>query len=109
MKFERSPYRRYWLENPDPEFTTSDLVMVFQAGEYEDSLVGNSNWSDGDWNGDGEFTSSDLVLAFGAGGYEASATSSATFVPEPRSMGMLVGMLMLLRLHKRRTRKVTGE
>ncbi|MEZ6115113.1 MAG: hypothetical protein R3C28_00850 [Pirellulaceae bacterium] len=84
-------------------------MMVFQAGEYEDSLVRNSNWSDGDWNGDGEFTSSDLVLAFAAGGYETSATSSATFVPEPNAIGMLVGMLMLLRLPKRRTRKVAGE
>ncbi|MEZ6115119.1 MAG: PEP-CTERM sorting domain-containing protein [Pirellulaceae bacterium] len=88
--------RQYWIfqianstygdSNLDGTFNSQDLVITFQAGEYEDSLVRNSNWSDGDWNGDGEFTSSDLVLAFAAGGYEASAT----FVPEPNSVGMLL-------------------
>ena len=92
--------RQYWIfqianstygdSNLDGTFNSQDLVITFQAGEYEDSLVGNSNWSDGDWNGDGEFTSSDLVLAFAAGGYEASATPSVTFVPEPNSYGILL-------------------
>jgi hypothetical protein len=51
----------------DGQFTSSDLVRVFQAGEYEDPIAGNSSWSDGDWNCDGEFTSLDLVFAFSTG------------------------------------------
>jgi hypothetical protein len=54
----------------DGEFDSSDLVSVFQAGEYEDFSVGNSGWADGDWDGNGEFDSSDLVKAFQDGGYE---------------------------------------
>ncbi|MCA9201129.1 MAG: hypothetical protein KDA87_26495, partial [Planctomycetales bacterium] len=49
--------RQYWIfqianstygdSNLDGTFNSQDLVITFQAGEYEDSLVGNSNWSDG--------------------------------------------------------------
>jgi hypothetical protein len=60
----------YGDANLDGEFDSTDLVRVFQVGEYEDSTVDNSDWSDGDWNGDGEFDSSDLVKAFQDGGYE---------------------------------------
>ena len=49
--------------NLDGFFNSADLIQVFQAGEYEDIVRGNSRWSSGDWNGDGEFDSSDLVLA----------------------------------------------
>jgi hypothetical protein len=52
------------------EFDSSDLVRVFQVGEYEDFNLRNSEWADGDWNGDGEFDSSDFVKAFQDGGYE---------------------------------------
>ncbi|MEZ6119653.1 MAG: hypothetical protein R3C28_24230 [Pirellulaceae bacterium] len=45
----------------------SDLVAVFQAGEYEDLIPTNSAFDEGDWNGDGEFTTADLVTAFQAG------------------------------------------
>ena len=55
--------------NRDGAFDSTDLVQVFQAGEYEDSLANNSTWEEGDWNGDGDFTSSDLVLAFQSGSY----------------------------------------
>ena len=55
--------------NLDGVFNSSDLVLVFQRGEYEDAIVGNSSWADGDWNCDGEFSSSDFVFAFEAGGY----------------------------------------
>ncbi len=55
----------------DGEFNSVDLVDVFQAGQYEDGIAGNSIWSTGDWNGDGDFTTSDLVVAFQDGGYEA--------------------------------------
>ena len=55
--------------NHDGFFDSSDLVRLFEVGEYEDSEARNSNWEDGDWNRDGEFSSSDLVLAFQVGNY----------------------------------------
>ena len=55
--------------NLDGLFNSSDLVLAFQAGEYEDDIENNSNWSGGDWNCDGDFSSSDLVLAFQSGSY----------------------------------------
>ena len=48
-------------------------MQIFQAGEYEDAILGNSTWADGDWNGDGEFTSQDLVAAFQEGSYEVAS------------------------------------
>lgn len=71
--------RLSWYENRLPHggdanrngrFDSAVLVLVFQEGEYEDSIVGNSLWEEGDWNGDGNFDSSDLVLAFQTGLYE---------------------------------------
>jgi hypothetical protein len=62
--------------NLDGIFNSSDLVLVFQAGEYEDSAVDNTSWSEGDWNCDGEFTTADLVAAFQAGSYSANARRS---------------------------------
>jgi hypothetical protein len=50
--------------NWDGVFDSRDLVLVFQAGHYDDGVPKNSNWSRGDWNGDGDFTSADLVFAF---------------------------------------------
>ncbi|MFC1759126.1 CotH kinase family protein [Planctomycetota bacterium] len=51
--------------NLDGVFDSSDLILVFQNGRYENrSPLGAASWSDGDWNGDGLFTSSDFVLAF---------------------------------------------
>jgi hypothetical protein len=61
----------YGDANLDGVFNSNDLVLVFQAGQYEDTIVGNSGWSSGDWNCDGEFGTSDLVAAFQAGGYAA--------------------------------------
>ena len=60
--------------NLDLVFNSSDMVVVFQRGEYEDGVPLNSGWRDGDWNGDGEFTTSDMVLAFQKGGYIRAAT-----------------------------------
>ncbi|MCA9168063.1 MAG: Ig-like domain-containing protein [Planctomycetales bacterium] len=57
--------------NLDGEFGTTDLVQVFQLGQYEDELEHNSSWASGDWDGDGEFGTSDLVYAFQRGGFEA--------------------------------------
>ena len=62
--------------NLDGEFNSGDFVQVFQQGEYEDSIAGNSGWADGDWNGDGEFDSGDFVLAFQSGGYEKGPRTS---------------------------------
>ena len=67
--------------NLDGVFDSSDLVQVFQRGEYEDNQTANSGWSEGDWNCDGEFNSSDLVVAFQGGDYQV-ATSTR---PEIRS------------------------
>ena len=58
--------------NVDRVFESADLIQVFQRGEYEDDLIGNSTWSSGDWNCDGEFDSGDLVLAFQTGHYVAA-------------------------------------
>ena len=40
-----------------------------QHGQYEDEVLGNSGWEDGDFNGDGDFTTEDIVLAFQRGMY----------------------------------------
>lgn len=50
--------------NRDGIFNSTDLILAFQVGEYEDRIAGNSVWADGDWNGDGEFDSGDIVFAF---------------------------------------------
>jgi len=57
--------------NLDRQFDSSDLVAVFQAGLYEDTVALNAGWATGDWNCDGEFTTADLVAAFQSGGYVA--------------------------------------
>ncbi|MDG2382105.1 MAG: lamin tail domain-containing protein [Pirellulaceae bacterium] len=60
--------------NRDGRFDSQDLVIVFQAGEYEDETPNNSSWEDGDWNNDGDFNTTDLVFAFQAGSYSRDAT-----------------------------------
>jgi hypothetical protein len=72
----------YGDSNLDGEFSSRDLVEIFQSGGYEDELAGNSTWATGDWNGDADFTSRDLVLAFQTGGYE-KGPRDAMGVPEP--------------------------
>ncbi|MCA9217525.1 MAG: tandem-95 repeat protein [Planctomycetales bacterium] len=59
--------------NHDGVFNSSDFVLVFQAGEYEDGIEGNSTFEEGDWDGDGDFTTGDFVFAFTAGTYIAAA------------------------------------
>jgi hypothetical protein len=96
--------RRIWVEelketyfgdsNLDGQFSSLDLVTVFQAAQYEDQIDGNSTWSTGDWNGDVEFTSRDLVLAFTTGGYEQGPRALTQSVPDPGACGF--GVLMLL-------------
>lgn len=50
--------------NLDGVFNDDDLLLIFQAGKYEDDIENNSTWAEGDWNNDGDFTSKDLVAAF---------------------------------------------
>ena len=54
-------------------FNSTDMIIVFQVGEYEDNVSLNSTWGEGDWNGDGDFTTSDMVIAFQSGAYETAA------------------------------------
>ena len=61
----------------DGKFNSGDLVVVFQAGEYEDGIDDNSGWAEGDWNGDRAFDSGDLVKAFQEGRYEQPARPMA--------------------------------
>ena len=80
--------------NLDGEFNSRDLVLIFQAGEFEDEVIGNSTWATGDWDGNGDFNSGDFVVAFQAGGYEAGQRT-ALAVPEP---GMVATVLFFLSL-----------
>lgn len=74
--------------NLDGEFSSRDLVYIFQANEYEDGIVQNSTWASGDWNGDGDFTTADLVRAFQSGGYGMGPRSA--IVPEPQHASSVV-------------------
>jgi hypothetical protein len=62
-------------------------VVVFQAGEYEDQVPGNSTFEEGDWNGDGDFTTSDFVFVLQAGTYVAES------IIAPHSLVALAGAL----------------
>ena len=61
--------------NRDGIFNSSDLVLVFQAGRYEDKIEGNASFEEGDWNADGDFDSSDLVFAFQEDNYVSGASA----------------------------------
>ena len=56
--------------NGDGRFTSADLVLIMLSGHYEDTIAGNSTFTDGDWNGDGDFDSRDLMFALRFGLYE---------------------------------------
>ena len=81
--------------NLDGQFGTADLIVVFQAGQYEDHLKMNSTWSTGDWNGDAEFNSADLVLVFQNGAFEKGAAETPQAVAEPTG-GVLMYAIVLL-------------
>ena len=109
--------RTYWITelantffgdaNLDGLFTTRDLVLVLQAGEYEDGLVGNSTWATGDWDGRAEFSTSDLVAAFREGGFELGPKGPIVVVPEPkqhlRTLAFIVALFMAGSLPRLRT------
>lgn len=90
--------------NLDRRFDSTDLVEVFQRGEYEDQVPGNSNWSSGDWDGNGDFDSSDFIAAFASGGFEAGARAAVSAVPEPSSWVILsLASLVPFRIKRRQT------
>ncbi|MEZ6119017.1 MAG: spondin domain-containing protein [Pirellulaceae bacterium] len=91
--------------NLDGRFDSSDLVNVFQFGQYEDMFESNSTWSSGDWTGDAEFDSADLVFAFQNGGFEQTANIAVQTVPEPNQVGagfFTSGLIALRSLSRRR-------
>ena len=64
------------------EFDSGYLVAVFRSGEYEDGIVGNSTWAEGDWNGNGDFDSGDLIAAFQGNSFEIDPRTGVASVPE---------------------------
>jgi hypothetical protein len=70
---------RFGDANVDGAFDTGDLVSLFQIGEFEDEIDGNSTWAEGDWNCDGDFTTADLILAFQDGGFVNAAKRELGF------------------------------
>ncbi|MEZ6120742.1 MAG: hypothetical protein R3C28_29775 [Pirellulaceae bacterium] len=76
----------YGDSNLDGKFDSSDLVQVFQAGEFEDAVVANSTYATGDWNGDQEFNTSDLVFVFQQGDFRNQAIP----VPEGNATSLLL-------------------
>jgi len=105
--------RQYWVEslkrtwfgdaNLDGSFDTGDLVAVFQRGQYEDAVAGNSRWSDGDWDGDREFSSADFIVAFQGGGFEQGPrVAVAVPVPEPAAAVLMLPACLLVHGLRRR-------
>lgn len=105
----------YWIEevfqtylgdaNLDGMFATDDFVQVFQYGQYEDDIGGNSTWATGDWNADGEFNSSDLVAAFTGCGYEGCCDwcGPRTVLPAPEpetSLPLVMAILSVVWLRR---------
>ncbi|MCA9215785.1 MAG: lamin tail domain-containing protein [Planctomycetales bacterium] len=88
----------------DGLFISTDLIIVFQANEYEDGIPLNSTWSEGDWNGDGQFTSGDFVTAFGGAGYEKGPRAGGLMVvPEPSGtlwFALISCCIVLLKRHR---------
>jgi hypothetical protein len=85
--------------NIDGIFNSTDLIDVLANGEYEDSIVGNSTWSEGDWTADNEFDSSDLIEALATGQYEPGAGAAA--VPEPGGAVLALAAVALLSRRRR--------
>ena len=104
--------KQTWMgdSNLDGVFDGGDLITVFQAGEYEDTVKTNSTWATGDWNGDAEFDSGDLVSAFQDGGYEQGPRAAVNAVPEPSSSILLAaGIIGLCRLRASRSERASSR
>ena len=87
--------------NLDGRFDSTDLLTVFQAGQYEDNTPGNSDWQSGDWDGNGDFDTGDLTAAFADGGY----TVATVAVPEPASYPASLAVLIMYSLSRSRRRQ----
>ncbi|MEZ6116333.1 MAG: hypothetical protein R3C28_07140 [Pirellulaceae bacterium] len=109
--------RRIWIEdikntwfgdsNLDGLFSTTDFVEVFTAGEFEDTIPGNSTWATGDWDGNGDFGTGDFVAAFTAGGFEAGQKPggvNVAAVPEPVGLSLVISASLGLTLLRRRSK-----
>jgi hypothetical protein len=94
--------------NLDGRFTSADLVQVFQRGQYEDRKLGNSRWTDGDWNGDLEFNSRDMVELLLSGEVAGMTARFAVAVPEPAPL-TLGAMAVLWGLNRRSQRAQRGR
>ena len=79
--------------NGDGIFNSSDFVLVFRAGEYEDDIPGNSTFEEGDWNGDGDFTTADFVFVFRAGTYVAAAIANPGSPQDVAARRLIVDLL----------------
>ena len=73
--------------NLDGEFNSSDFVLVFQAGKFEQATP--AKWEEGEWNGDGTFGSNDFVAAFQDGGFERGPIPANQAVPEPSTAAIV--------------------
>lgn len=92
--------------NLDGKFDSRDLVHVFQAGQYEDSVEDNSTWSTGDWNADGDFNASDFVVALQDGGYEQNSEREENAIPEPSGLlSIILSMTAILLPCERSSRR----
>lgn len=80
--------------NLDGVLSTADLVHVFEAGVYEDDVLFNGTWSNGDWNGDLEFDTSDFVYLLERGTFVDAATAAT--VPEPAAPLKLVAAILMI-------------
>ncbi len=88
--------RRTWFgdANLDGQFSTGDLLLVFQAGKFETAAM--ALWQEGDWDGDLRFSTGDLVTAFQDAGFEkgprVARPAATAAVPEPMGgLGWLLG------------------
>ncbi|MDG2381439.1 MAG: lamin tail domain-containing protein [Pirellulaceae bacterium] len=81
--------------NHDGIFNSSDLVLVFQLGKYEDGTLNNATFEEGDWDGDGDFTTRDFVFVFQQASYVAAA--------EEAQASDAVFAMLALDLEKRKT------
>lgn len=90
--------------NLDDQFNARDLVVVFQAGQFEDGFIDNSGWATGDWDGDGDFTTQDLMAAFQDGGYERGPRPAAVAVPEASAATVVLLTVMAFGVRRRNGR-----
>jgi hypothetical protein len=79
--------------NLNGQFSSADLVQVFQAGRFETGQ--SAHWENGDWNGDDQFTTRDFT-AFQEGGCEQGPRPVVAIVPEPITLFPILLAMRLL-------------